>query len=224
MSLAQWFSNVAQRTLYDIRDSNSYVVRKLADGNCWMTENLKLVLSAGTPVVAASNTSAMSYSFTPTSCSMNGECAMNGNTKVYGGKYYYSWYALTAGTVNSSAAVGTDAPASLCPIGWRLPANYYANADYSYSTIYNAYFGSPTATTSSSISVFPFDITNTGLLRDGSILESNAVYLPTSTVKTVGGPATYIDILYRPQSSATSYPVGQSTYKNYGELARCVAL
>ncbi len=33
--------NVAQRTLYDIRDNNSYTIRKLADGNCWMTENLR---------------------------------------------------------------------------------------------------------------------------------------------------------------------------------------
>ena len=43
----QYFSadNVPQRTLSDIRDSKTYVVRKLADGNCWMVQNLGLDLS-----------------------------------------------------------------------------------------------------------------------------------------------------------------------------------
>ena len=41
---------VAQRILYDIRDGNSYRVRKLADGNCWMTENLRLSLREGESV------------------------------------------------------------------------------------------------------------------------------------------------------------------------------
>ncbi|MBQ3309917.1 InlB B-repeat-containing protein, partial [Candidatus Saccharibacteria bacterium] len=35
--------NVPQRTLSDTRDSKTYVVRKLADGNCWMVQNLRLV-------------------------------------------------------------------------------------------------------------------------------------------------------------------------------------
>ena len=37
----------AQLQLTDLRDSNTYVVRKLADGNCWMVENLRLTLSDG---------------------------------------------------------------------------------------------------------------------------------------------------------------------------------
>ena len=39
--------NVPQRTLYDIRDGETYRVRKLADGNVWMTENLRLTLTEG---------------------------------------------------------------------------------------------------------------------------------------------------------------------------------
>ncbi|MBR3180264.1 InlB B-repeat-containing protein [Candidatus Saccharibacteria bacterium] len=38
--------NVPQRTLSDTRDSKTYIVRKLADGNCWMVQNLDLDLDA----------------------------------------------------------------------------------------------------------------------------------------------------------------------------------
>ncbi len=39
--------NVPQRTLTDIRDGETYRVRKLADGNVWMTENLRKSFTAG---------------------------------------------------------------------------------------------------------------------------------------------------------------------------------
>lgn len=29
-------------TLYDVRDNNAYTVKKLVDGNCWMTQNLRI--------------------------------------------------------------------------------------------------------------------------------------------------------------------------------------
>ena len=34
---------VPEATLTDTRDGNTYTVRKLADGNCWMTDNLRLI-------------------------------------------------------------------------------------------------------------------------------------------------------------------------------------
>ena len=36
-----------QKTLTDNRDGNTYVVRRLADGNCWMAENLRLTFQNG---------------------------------------------------------------------------------------------------------------------------------------------------------------------------------
>ena len=38
---------VPERTLRDSRNNETYKVRKLADGNCWMTENLRLELTSG---------------------------------------------------------------------------------------------------------------------------------------------------------------------------------
>ena len=126
--------------MYDIRDNKPYTVRKLADGNCWMTEDLALELVAGVPVEASLNTSATPYSFTPTSCATNGICSMNGNT-VYNsstGAYYYNWYAATAET-GTSSQTNTDTPASICPVGWRIPANYTIDANKSYGALTNAY-------------------------------------------------------------------------------------
>ncbi len=37
---------VPEKTLQDSRDGRNYIVRKLADGNCWMTQNLELDLLA----------------------------------------------------------------------------------------------------------------------------------------------------------------------------------
>ncbi len=44
--------------LTDIRDSKPYIVRRLADGNCWMVENLDLELAdfAGTENLTNQNT------------------------------------------------------------------------------------------------------------------------------------------------------------------------
>ena len=39
---------VPTATLRDIRDDKTYTIAKLADGNCWMTQNLDLDLSTGT--------------------------------------------------------------------------------------------------------------------------------------------------------------------------------
>ena len=47
---------VASKTLTDERDGNNYTVRKLADGNCWMTENLRLTWAAGDTIVTQNGT------------------------------------------------------------------------------------------------------------------------------------------------------------------------
>ena len=46
---------VPQTTLVDTRNNEVYTVRKLADGNCWMTENLRLELSANQVLTSATS-------------------------------------------------------------------------------------------------------------------------------------------------------------------------
>ena len=50
-------TGVPEKELIDVRDGNSYRIRKLADGNCWMTENLRLVFSDDAGTIGATPSS-----------------------------------------------------------------------------------------------------------------------------------------------------------------------
>ena len=58
-------SYVPRVTLTDIRDGSTYLVSKLADGHCWMSQNLSLTLTAGTPVTAYDFNTGSVFSYTP---------------------------------------------------------------------------------------------------------------------------------------------------------------
>ncbi|MBQ3470441.1 hypothetical protein IJH23_01880, partial [Candidatus Saccharibacteria bacterium] len=134
-------------TLTDPRDSQTYKVARLADGNCWMVENLNLAggtaLSADdtdvtsayisgfstsnnltktgdTIVLPASSTSGFNtanYSYVYNSGNKTSNCASPG---CYS---YYSWDAATLGSGRSISTENTDAEQSICPKGWRLPTS-----------------------------------------------------------------------------------------------------
>ncbi len=46
---------VPRARLIDARDGKTYLVSKLADGNCWMSQNLALDLTANTAIIASNN-------------------------------------------------------------------------------------------------------------------------------------------------------------------------
>ena len=129
-------------TLTDTRDGKAYSVSRLADGNCWMTENLKLDLTQAGVATAAgsdnlladfptealtiadkftSDNTVVQFSQSPTiSTSYPGDG--KGHQPEYG--YYYSWCAATGSTCkDDSGAVleSGDAAGSICPKGWKLP-------------------------------------------------------------------------------------------------------
>ncbi len=124
--------NVPQRVLSDTRDGNSYRIRKLADGKCWMTENLKLVGpfkpdktdSDVTWNRTDTNAFELTASYSGTWCDSvtswcyNQSLVLDSDNTAYG--TYYNWYAATAGTGKFETASG-NAPSSICPKGWRLP-------------------------------------------------------------------------------------------------------
>lgn len=127
---------LAETWTVDARDSNTYWVQKLADGNCWMLTNLAYAgggtnTFGDTVSLANGGTNPGSYTaglyyvpaganvsfdpFTP-STSMDG-------TGQYG--HLYNWCAATgvqgtAGCQNATAPA-PDAAVSVCPAGWRLP-------------------------------------------------------------------------------------------------------
>lgn len=134
--------------LRDIRDNNVYTVARLEDGNCWMTENLRL--DPSTTTFTSSNTNSPTADFiaaAPNSASSNVLCngddnicidevqfnanALNrelspshNNNSVdrswYSYGVMYNWFTATAGngTYNTS---DTDVAGDICPAGWRLP-------------------------------------------------------------------------------------------------------
>ena len=226
---------VAQRTLYDIRTgtSVSYTIRKLADGNCWMTSNLALPLTAGVEVTASKN-DGTTFSWTPIGgcgTNTNGNCAMNGNTRTpySNGEYYYSWMAATAGTGTTSMTMSSgDAEGSICPAGWKLPTNY-VDKDYpeggapkSYSSLLVMY-GLPVKSTSSNyvstLEGSPLNFVRKGNVYNGTIgMTSYGNYWTSTSHTSLGSHAAYFTY------STTFAYLQNNNYKINGYQVRCVAI
>lgn len=141
-------------SLTDSRDNNTYAVAKLADGNCWMIENLRLDPSSTS--FASSNTNSPTTSFitdAPNSASENVLCGVNSTDCVdkiafnannidrsltasydtnnsssswYSYGVLYNWYTVSAGNGTTATTSGNVA-GDICPAGWRLPTGGAAN-------------------------------------------------------------------------------------------------
>ena len=120
----------------DIRDGQEYLVKRLADGKCWMIDDLRLGSATITQTISSENTNISSNtSFTMPAFSStlstnrstpqaNGSKAGQvinhfGDTTGKGG-VYYNYCAATAGTVCNHNDT-RNATEDICPAGWRLP-------------------------------------------------------------------------------------------------------
>ena len=119
-------------TLTDTRDNNTYTVSKLADGKCWMTQNLRIIDKTITPAdsdvtsnytIPASSISGFDHYDTSNAYIDNND----------GG--FYTWYTATAGTGTQSISSGNTS-VSICPKGWRLPTGGNSGE---FQTLYNNY-------------------------------------------------------------------------------------
>lgn len=117
-----------QYQLRDSRDNIVYDVMKLADGNIWMQENLRIMdktissvdshLPEGmTFTIPASDIAAFDDDIYHAAAYLHDE---------YGG--YYNFYAATAGWDNYTSNEASQSPMDICPKGWRLPST--EDADY----------------------------------------------------------------------------------------------
>ena len=106
------------KTLTDTRDNNTYTVSKLADGKCWMTQNLRIINKTLTP---ADSDVTSNYTIPASSRSdFNSYDTSNAYVDSDGG--FYTWYTATAGTGTQSLSTqGYNTSVSICPKGWRLP-------------------------------------------------------------------------------------------------------
>ena len=148
--------------LSDSRDDKYYRVTKMADGHCWMTDNLALdgtdkagnvrVLTPSDSNVTSNVTLAENISAdaaasdtvvqinsnvannTTDACDtgMYPYCIVNTTTK-YGN--LYNWYAATAKS-GTTGITGGDASQDICPKGWKMPSN---TGDFSYPNLIGKY-------------------------------------------------------------------------------------
>ena len=134
----------------DSRDNHVYTVKRLADGKCWMVENLDLGRTALTTDLTSSNTN---LSSTITASTFNGWKKTSSSSTTYNGEFInvsgsdplsnspygtnYNYYVASAGTITGSSNSG-DATYDICPAGWRLPtgggSSEYATLLQNYST------------------------------------------------------------------------------------------
>ena len=131
----------------DERDGKTYRVRKLADGNCWMIDNLRFTgteLSSATSNVAARYTDENPYKINNgngwsnlTSNPVSSDASMtsgvddNNNPTVW-----YNYAGASAGTIVDSSSSDIQVY-DICPSGWRLPTGSEFNNILSYNVQFN---------------------------------------------------------------------------------------
>ncbi|MFO0862281.1 MAG: LPXTG cell wall anchor domain-containing protein [Candidatus Saccharibacteria bacterium] len=139
-------------TLTDTRANNqTYEVAKLADGNCWMLNNLKLGSTTSTLELTPADTNIAS-NFTLPQVVTTGTADYD-NPGAYGPApgdtgagetnygYLYNWSAATAGESRTSMPAGSgNAPYSICPANWRLPTG---GSGGEFAALYTALGSSP---------------------------------------------------------------------------------
>ena len=131
-------------TLTDRRDNNTYTVAKI-NGNCWMTQNLRLsstTENGGSRVLTSADSNVTRNWTFPTGSLTSGtsfteaRSTISSNTS-YGG--YYNYCAASAGTVCNDTTK-RNATQSICPAGWKLPTLSQFNAiarNSSYSSAFS---------------------------------------------------------------------------------------
>lgn len=140
-NLASSECTTTYRTVYDNRDGQSYVIQRLADGNCWMMTNLNLGAVTLNANITPSNsnvkpgTSISPSAFATWNRATSGE-EMSATTPKFtsvagtdsnNGLPYGTLYNYCAVSGNNSDACVASMSSQLnpnydiCPAGWRLP-------------------------------------------------------------------------------------------------------
>ncbi|MBQ9016924.1 hypothetical protein IJ103_01580, partial [Candidatus Saccharibacteria bacterium] len=155
-------------TLTDNRDNQTYTVAKLADGNWWLLDNLRLGSDSAITLTPADTNIASNWVLpaSGTVCFSSGSCtgtsgatgtgytvpAINSASKdttttSYGsgsGKIgvYYNYCAASAGTYCYAKGSGTgNASYDICPKGWSMPTG---GPSGEYQALYTAYSSNAT--------------------------------------------------------------------------------
>ncbi|MDO4526544.1 MAG: FISUMP domain-containing protein, partial [Candidatus Saccharibacteria bacterium] len=151
------------KTVYDDRDGSAYLVQKLADGKCWLLDNLRLGstgFASGVTELNSTNTNTTKSIATSTFASWNTTSGFNSytapmintasadtTTTGYGSGskkigVYYNYCAATMQSYCYASGSGTgNASQDVCPKGWRMPTG---GSSGEYKALYTAYSSNAT--------------------------------------------------------------------------------
>ena len=243
-------SYVPRTVLEDERDESRYLVSKLADGNCWMSQNLNLILYANEPVITSTNTGGTS-TFTPTNTTQTNYGTMWPNSENIARSYEQTGnYAYYRGGRTQNASPTENSNAYL----WESAGVYYnwyaatggtgittlttgeASASIcpkgwrlpasgntkSFTGLFAAYGnGSSNTPATASMITTPLNFTRAGYYR------SNTTSSPASRTTSGRYWASYTTrasyAAYMSFSNNAVYP-SQADYRGYGHNIRCVAI
>ncbi len=233
-------SLVPETTLTDTRDGKTYVVRKLADGNCWMSQNLALSPDGNTTYTEADTDLHDGRTFQAPAANTEGttwstdgsdgphyvkpqagyEYFQNGTTASSTGQptestgNYYDWPMATAMSGQSLTNDGDEAPDSICPKGWRLPSK---EGNKSYQNLLINSYNTPT-NSDAALLAMPLSFIHAGLYYPGggsfSSQDSDGLLWSSAVYSS---DYTYLLSL----DGSTVYPQ-DSNYRGYGGSVRCV--
>ena len=201
----------------------SYTIRKLADGNCWMSENLKLTLSTshsyevatfsgGTTSWTPNQTStqdAYNYAITPNT---QANISVNGKNE-----WYYPWYAATAG--QGTQTTNPTITQSICPKGWKLP-NGSTNAAPSFQSLATAYNIDNNSAGSTKLRSSPLSFYYAGVYNSDGLSDSAGGGYYWSASSNADNTNRAYSLYFRTDRVLAQGDAG----KPYGLSVRCVAI
>jgi len=134
-------------TVKDARDNKTYTVRYI-NGNCWMTQNLRL--AAGTTLTPSDTNIASAYTLPNNDLALGNsyvEARLHDSGNTDNG-YWYNYCAASAGTICTESN-STDAIYDICPAGWHLPTltdnrtigGTSTSGDSTYTTVFSPIAG-----------------------------------------------------------------------------------
>ena len=244
-SMCQTIAITQDQTLLDNRDDDTYLIRKLKDGNCWMLDNLRL---DPTDSLTAANMSENNTNATNTMIAnylnnvMNVTSTWSGDgaylepwvnsafkdrtAKItsYGdgsGKVgvYYNYCAATVGTYCYESGAGVDIPGTIIDAPYDLcPANWRmptGGGTGEYQILYNKYNTTTVATNPASLQ-YNLSTPLAGFFQDMSTVFGDYGFFWSSTYG-VG-----YDIYRLIVDPNNVYPLNYFGYRSYGYSMRCL--
>ena len=208
---------VSGSVLTDPRDGNTYTVKELKDGQCWMTQNLRI---AGTTITSENSNlpTGVSYEIPESDISTfkyEGADEWNNSSAYVDSEYggYYTFRVATAdwGTTDKT---GGDAPQDICPKGWSLPKGGANPNINEFALLYSR--------------LYSYDLS--ALRNDGNFNLSGRVSGNNHTITETGVSGNFwTSTVYNPKMAyAYSYYSSSASpaveyNKHYGFSIRCVA-